>query len=156
MKKSMSTLIIILCVAGIAYLALFNKPKNHSEAELQKWMSSKLIEISANIESDIEKDKMGEYPHAGRQSFTKRGSINYLLTDKHYARFDISDKNTLTVDDIKLTPGYKTLSDKINGLNLTLILEEKEVDGDDIESFNELDEYIDDYPRYYTVTISGW
>ena len=68
----MSTFIIILLIAGIAYLALFHKPKNHSEAELIKWFSSKLSDISINLEDDIEKDKKGEYTHSGKQSFDKR------------------------------------------------------------------------------------
>ena len=152
----MSTLIIILIIAGIAYLAFFNKPKNHTESELKNWMSSKLTEISTNIESDIEKDKNGEYAHAGKQTFEKRGMITYLLLDKQYARFDISDKNTLSTDSIKTTAGYQALSDKVKSMRLTLQLEEKEVEGDDVESFGELDEYIDDFPRYYTVTISSW
>ena len=25
-----------------------------------------------------------------------------------------------------------------------------------VQTWNELDEYVDDYPRFYTVTISGW
>jgi hypothetical protein len=143
-------------VTGIAYLALFNKPKHHSEAELNKWMSSKLTEISLKIEHDIQKDKDGEYPHAGKQSFARRGEITYLLTDKHNARFDISDKNTLNAGDIMKTAGYKNLSDKATSMSLSIHLKEKEVDGDEVDSFDELDEYIDDVPRYYTITISGW
>jgi hypothetical protein len=147
---------MILLALGIAYLALFNKPKHHSESDLKKWMSSKLAEISLSIERDIQKDKDGEYPHAGKQSFVRRGEITYLLVDKHGTRFDISDKNALNSDDIMETSGYKTLSDKAKTMNLLVRLEEKEVDGDEVDSFGELDEYIDDVPRYYTVTISGW
>ena len=32
----------------------------------------------------------------------------------------------------------------------------KTVEGDGVDTFDSLDEYIDDIPRYYTVTISGW
>lgn len=156
MKKSMSTLIFILLAAGIVYLALFHKPQHHSEADLKKWFSSKLVEIAKNIETDIEKDKSGEYPHAGKQSFDKRGAITYVLLDKHYSRFDVSDKNMLSLQNIKETDGYRSLEAKAQRLNLSILLEEKEVEGDGVESFNELDEYTDDFPRYYTVTISGW
>ncbi len=156
MKNNMSTFIIILLVAGIVYLALFHKPSHHSEAELKKWFSTKLMEIAVGLESDIEKDKQGEYPHAGKQSFEKRGSITYLLRDKNNTRFDISDKNNLRSQDIIETVGYKTLQQKTDALNLVIRLDEKEVEGDGVNTFNELDEYIDDFPRYYTVTISGW
>ena len=152
----MSTFVIILLVAGIAYLAIYHKPHNHSEAELNKWFSSKLSDIADNLEGDIKKDKDGEYAHAGKQSFEKRGAINYILRDKNYARFEISDKNNISVKDIMDTDGYNKLDAKARDLNLSIRLEEKYVEGDGVETFNELDEYIDDFPRYCTVTISGW
>jgi hypothetical protein len=145
-----------LLAAGIVYLAIFHKPQQHSVAELKNWFSSKLSDIAADLEKDIEKDKQGEYPHAGRQSFDRRGSINYVLRDKKYARFDISDKNALGAQDIMATDGYRALEKKVRELNLSLLLEEKNVEGDGVNTFNELDEYIDDFPRYYTVTVSGW
>ena len=113
----MSTLVIILLVAGIAYLAIFHKPHNHSEAELKKWFSSKLSDIADNLEGDINKDKDGEYAHAGKQSFEKRGAINYILRDKNNARFEVSDKNNIRVKDIMDTDGYKILDAKARDLN---------------------------------------
>lgn len=152
----MSTFVIILLAAGVAYLALFHKPYHYSEADLKKWFSSKLFEIAENLEKDIKKDSAGQYPHAGLQTFDKRGQITYLLVDKQYARFEISDKNNLGTVDIIETSGYSQLQDKVNELNLSMRLEEIAVDGDGVDTFNELDEYIDDLPRYYSVTISGW
>ena len=156
MNKTMSTFVIILLLAGIAYLAIFHKPHNHSDAELKKWFSSKLSEIADNLEADIKKDEDGEYAHAGRQTFEKRGAIDYVLRDKKYARFDVSDKNNISVKDVMDTDGYHKLSAKTRELNLSILLQERDVEGDGVETFNELDEYIDDFPRYYTVTISGW
>jgi hypothetical protein len=156
MKNIMSTFVFILLVVGVAYLAIFHKPSHHSEAELKKWFSAKLMEITAGLESDIEKDEAGEYPHAGKQSFAKRGSITYILRDKNNTRFDISDRNSLRSQDIMQTVGYKALEQKADTLNLVIRLDENAVEGDGVNSFNELDEYTDDFPRYYTVTISGW
>ena len=156
MKNNMSVFIFILLVAGIVYLAIFHKPQNHSEADLKKWFSSKLSDIADTLEGDIEKDKAGEYAHAGIQSFEKRGAINYVLRDKRYARFDVSDKNNISVKDVMDTDGYNKLEKKTRALNLSIRLEEKDVEGDGVDTFNELDEFIDDFPRYYTVTISGW
>jgi len=156
MKNKMTTFILILLVAAIAYLALFHKPQQHSPAELKKWFSSKLSEIAAGLEQDIEKEKKGEYPHAGKQSFDSRGMIIYVLRDKHYARFDISDKNALSAQDIMDTDGYRELQAKVAALKLALRVEEKAVEGDGVNTFNEIDEYIDDFPRFYTVTVSGW
>lgn len=152
----MSTFILILLAAGFLYLVIFNKPQHQSEAELKQWFGSKLSDIAVKLESDIEKDKKGEYPHAGKQSFDKRGEIIYTLLDKNYARFDISDKNFLSAKDIIETEGYKALDRKARELNLLVRLDEREVEGDGVDTFNELDEYIDDFPRYYTVTVSGW
>lgn len=152
----MSTLIIILIAAGFIYLALFHKPKHHTETELKQWFSVKLSEISTTLEEDIEKDKKGEYPHTGKQSFDKQGKITYVLFDKNYSRFDISDKNMLRSSDIMDTEGYKQLDTKTRKLKLSINLEEKAVEGDGVDTFNELDEYIDDFPRYYTVTIGNW
>jgi len=156
MKKPMSTVIFILLAAGIVFLALFHKPVNHSEADLKKWFSSRLEQIAVNLEKDINRDKNGEYPHAGAQTFEKRGKITYVLLDKNHSRFEISDKNSLGTQDILDTAGYRNLEAKVHQLNLTIQLEENMVEGDGVESFNELDEYTDDFPRYYTVTISGW
>ena len=156
MKKTMSTFVFILIAVGFVYLVVYHKPSHHSEAELQKWFSTRLMEISNNLDDDIEKDKQGEYRHSGKQSFEKQGAITYVLFDKNYARFDISDKNNLNSQDIMDTAGYKTLQQKSSSLGLEVFLQEKEVEGDDVETFDELDEYIDDFPRYYTVTVSGW
>lgn len=156
MNKAMSTFIFILLVAGFVYLVLFNKPQHHTEDELRRWFSSKLFDIAANLEKDIERDKKGEYPHSGKQSFDKRGGIVYTLLDKNYARFDISDQNLLDTKGIMQTEGYKNLDSKVRELKLSIQLEENDVEGDGVDTFNEMDEYIDDYPRYYTVTISGW
>ena len=152
----MATFIFILLAVGIVYLAVFHKPQHHSEAELKKWFGSQLADIAAGVEQDIIKDKKGEYPHAGKQSFDRRGMITYVLRDKNYARFDISDKNAISSHDIMDTDGYRALEAKARELNLSVRLEEKKVEGDGVDTFNELDEYIDDFPRYYTVTISGW
>lgn len=152
----MTTFVIIMITAGIAYLVLFHKPYHYSEADLKKWFSTKLVEIAENLENDIKRDTKGEYPHAGLQTFDKRGSITYLLVDKSYTRFDISDKNNLDTVDIIETQGYGQLENKVRALNLTMRLEEKAVEGDGVNTFDEIDEYIDDFPRYYTVTIGGW
>lgn len=152
----MATLIFILAAAGIAYLAIFHKPQNYTDTEIKKWFSSKLSDITAGLERDIEKDIAGEYPHAGKQSFTPRGSITYILLDKRYKRFDISDKNALPTRDIIATDGYRALADKARLLELKIRLDESMVEGDDVDTFNDLGEDTDDFPRYYTMTISGW
>ena len=49
----MTTIIVIVLVCGIAYLALFHRPKQETTAELKQWFSSQLAVISDGLEKDI-------------------------------------------------------------------------------------------------------
>lgn len=152
----MPTLIIAILILGVAYLVLFHQPKHASKADLQKWFSYQLSAIAETLSADIEKDKQGVYPHKGRQVFSTKGQIVYPLLDKSYQRFDVSDKNTVNTQLIMQTPGYKQLDEVVRSLNLSMRIDESELEGDGVDSFEELDEYIDDIPRHFTITISGW
>lgn len=156
MKKIMSTFVFILLIAGIAYLALFHRPEQPSVNELKNWFSGRLSDIADSLEQDIASDINGEYPHTGKQTFGKQGRITYVLLDKSHARFEISDRNALTAEDIIATAGYQKLQAKVRELHLTMQLEEKQVEGDGVESYYQMDEYVYDHPRYYTVTVEGW
>jgi len=155
----MNTLIIVLLAAGLLYLVFFHKPVNTTENELKAWFSLKLSDIVTQLEKDIEQDIKGLYPHAGQHSLKKNGSIIYTLLDKNGKRYDISDKNPINTKIIKTTDGYKQLEQKVQTLNLSIVLEENEINtfDDDTESrYQEDNEYITDHLRYFTVTISGW
>lgn len=156
MKHDMSTLIIIVLICGIAYLAIFHKSKDETVPEIKQWFSGQLIKISDSLPDDIEQDKRGHYPHAGKQSFEPKGSITYIMIDKNNSRFELSRFSELTSEDIESTPGYQQLKAVVDRLGLKLSLDEVEVEGDGVSSWNELDEYVDDIPRYYSITISGW
>ena len=156
MKDNMNTFLIILLICGIAYLALFHRPKQETTAELKQWFSQQLVIISEGLEKDIELDKQGHYPHSGKQSFESKGSITYTLLDKNLSRFELSQFSELTSEDIESTQGYEQLKDKVAGLGLSIRLDEIEVEGDGVETWNELDEYVYDFPRFYSITISGW
>jgi hypothetical protein len=156
MKNNMNTILIIFLICGIAYLALFRRPVEETPAQLTHWFSEQLVKISETLEQDIALDKQGHYPHSGKQSFEPKGSITYTLLDKGSSRFELSQFSELTHRDIESTQGYRQLKDKAENLGLSVRLDEVEVEGDGVQTWNELDEYIDDYPRFYTVTISGW
>lgn len=156
MKDYMTTILIIILIAGIAYLALFHKPKHETVPELKHWFSSQLSTISQNLEKDMEQDRQGHYPHDGKQSFEPKGSITYTMLDKSLSRFELSQFSELTIDDIKSTPGYMQLKKKVDSLGLKIRLDEVEVEGDGVQTWNELDEYVADIPRFYTITVSGW
>ena len=156
MKDSMTTILIVALVCGIALIALYHRPKQETVPELKRWFSSQLTRIGENLEKDIELDRQGHYPHPGRQSFEPRGSITYALLDKHLSRFELSQFNELTSADIESTPGYQQLKARVDSMGLSLKLEEIQVEGDGVETWHELDEYVYDIPRFYTITVSGW
>ena len=156
MKDYMNTILIILLICGIAYLALFHRPKQETPAELKQWFSAQMVMISEVLEKDIALDKQGHYPHSGKQSFEPKGSIMYVLLDKDRSRFELSQFTELGTSDIESTRGYLQLKDKTESLGLSIRLDEIDVEGDGVQTWNELDEYTADYPRFYTVTISGW
>jgi len=156
MKDSMNTVLIVVLICGIAYLAFFHRPKQDTVAELRHWISSQLIAISEKLEQDIALDKQGHYPHSGRHSLKPQGSITYTLLDKNLSRFELSQFNELTSGHIKSTPGYRTLAEKAAKMGLAVRLDEVEVEGDGVNTWYELDEYVYDIPRFYTVTVAGW
>ncbi|UCB53885.1 MAG: hypothetical protein JSW45_07905 [Thiotrichales bacterium] len=156
MKDNMTTLLIVVLLCGIVYLALFNKTEQETLPELKHWFSNELARISAGLEQDIEQDRRGHYPHPGRQSFEPKGSITYTLLDKDMSRFELSQFSELTPGDIEATPGYQKLKAAADRLGLELSLEEVEVEGDGVSTWNELDEYVYDIPHFYNITVSGW
>ena len=152
----MSKIILFLLLAGFVYMVLFHKPRQHSTEELTNWFDQQLVKIANKLEQDIELEKAGHYPHQGAESFASKGEITYHLLDKHYGRFELSQHTELTAQDIRNTDGYRKLQSHADSLGLQLELAEVMVDGDGVDGFNELDEFIADIPRYYTVKISGW
>ena len=156
MKDNMNTILIIFLICGIAYLALFRRPVEETPAQLTHWFSDQLVKISEGLEEDIALDKKGHYPHSGKQSFEPKGSITYVLLDKDRSRFELSQFTELNSSDIESTQGYQQLKHKAEGLGLNIRLDEIEVEGDGVQTWNELDEYVNDHPRFYTITISGW
>jgi len=156
MKDYLTTILIIFLIGSIAYLALFHRPKQETAAELKQWFSDQLVMISENLEKDIELDRQGHYPHYGQQSFESKGSITYTLLDKNMSRFELSQFSELTSRDIESMQAYRQLKDKVEGLGLSIRLDEIEVEGDGVEAWHELDEYVYDFQRFYSITISGW
>lgn len=143
-------------ILGFLYLFFFNKPRHHSSEELEAWFNMQLQRVTQNLEQDIEKDKQGQYPHAGKQTFEPRGSITYHLLDKQYSRFDLSEHDAISRDAIMAGRAWSELLAKAEQLGLSVSLDEVQIDGDEVDSYESLDEYIDDIQRYYTVTVTGW
>jgi len=149
-KKLMGSL-SILCAFGCS-----NNNDEQERKDLLKWLDFHIAQISQQIESDINKEKKGFYPHSGKTGYSSKGYIEYELKEKTGQRLLVSERSLLTLNDIKQTESFKQLALKLQTLNLQLEITEKNIDGDEVESFEELDEYIDDIERYFIITISGW
>ena len=149
-KKLMGSL-SILCAFGCA-----NSNDEQERKDLLKWLDFHIAQISQQIESDIEKEKKGFYPHPGKTEYSSKGYIEYELKQKTGERLLVSERSLLTLSDIKHTESFKQLALKAQTLNLQLEIKEKNIDGDEVESYIELDEYINDIERYFVITVSGW
>ena len=149
-KKLISSL-SILCVFGCS-----TSNDEQDRKELLKWLDHQITEISQQLDADIKKEQQGFFPHSGKTEYHSKGYIEYQLREKTGERLLLSQHHLLTLDDIKNTGGYKSLAAKVQLLNLQLNIMEQPVDGDDVDTSDELDEYIDDEQRYFTISISGW
>lgn len=156
MKRRMTYVLFGIVILLLAYVIFTHRHNEPTVAELQGWFSSRLAAISDGIEADIALDRQGRYPHRGRETFEPQGRIAYLLVDKSQQRFDISQFHSLRREDIEATPGYRQLAGRARELGLDLRLEEVRLEGDGVDTWFELDEYVHDIPRYFTVTVSGW
>ena len=145
-------------VSGLGILCAFGCSNNDEQQrqELLKWLDFQISQISEQIESDIEKEKEGLYPHQGKTQYNSIGRIDYELKEKTDERLNVSKHSLLTLSDIQNTEGYKQLASKTNELNVQLGIKTVDIDGDEVESYEEIDEYIDDQEHYFVITLSGW
>lgn len=146
-------------IGSLGIICLFGCSNSNNEKQTQdllKWISHHLIQISQQLETDIAKEKQGFYPHPGKNEYQKKGQIEYVLKEKSGDRLEVSEYGLLTVEDIENTNGYQQLREKVSLLQLQIHLTETVIDGDEVESYLELDEHIQDKYRYFVITVSGW
>ncbi len=147
----------IVSVTGIlGALACSNANDEQQRRDLLKWLDHHLTQVSQQIEADIEQEKQGFYAHDGKTDYQSKGYIDYVLQEKTGARLLVSQRSSLTLDDIKNTDGFNTLNSKVRTLQLQMNIKEHNIDGDEVETAEELDEYIHDVERYFVITVSGW
>jgi len=133
-----------------------NNNDEQERKDLIKWLNFHITHISQQVEDDIDKEKKGFYQHAGETDYSSKGFIEYTLNDKTDARLQVSENSLLSLNDIKSTEGYQQLLAETKRLGVQITLKEFNVDGDDVESSDELDEYIDDEERYFVIRVFGW
>ena len=145
-------------------LSIIFKPRVDDEQERQKtvdWINYSLTAIIEKVADDIEREKLGFYPHPeNEQALNERadslGYIQYILKDKSGGRLELSQFSLVSCNSIKMTENYQKLKSLVNEAGYTIELKEINIDGDGIETYEELDEYFHDFERYFIILISGW
>lgn len=146
-------------ISSLSFLCVFGCSNNDEEQDrkdLLKWINYQLIEIVTEIEADISKEKRGYYPHPGKADYQSKGFIDLVLKEKNGKRLNISRHSLLTLADIQNTEGYKQLLAKAIELKAQVSIKEVLIDGDEVDTMEELDEYIDDIYHYIVITLYGW
>ena len=145
-------------------LSIIFQPRIDDEEERQKtidWINHSLIPVIEKVNDDIETEKLGFYPHPENQQALNEkadslGYVQYIIKDKAGGRLELSQFNLVSCNSIKMTENYQKLKLLVNEAGYVIELKEINIDGDGIETYEELDDYIDNYERYFIIVISGW
>ena len=145
-------------------LSILFKPRVDDEQERQQtidWINHSLRPIIETVLDDIETERQGFYPHpenlqALNPAADSLGYIQYTLKDKAGKRLELSQFSLVSCNSIKMTENYQALKALVNENGHTIELKEINIDGDGVDTYEELDEYVDDFERYFIILISGW
>jgi len=145
-------------------LSILFQPRIDDNEESQQtidWINHSLLAIIQTVSDDIETEKQGFYPHPENQqalnpSADSLGYIQYTIKDKTDHRLELSQFSLVSCNSIKMTGNYRKLKSLLNDTGYTIELKEINIDGDGIETYEELDEYTDDFERYFMILVSGW
>ena len=160
----MSLLQKLLKKTGLNELAsIFKAPVDDEEIRQRTldWINHYIGRILDRIDEDIQTEKLGFHPHPeNRQALNERadslGYLQYIIEDKAGKRLELSQLNLVSCNSIKMTDNYIRLKQKLNDAGYIIELKEIDIDGDGVETYNEIDEYLDEFYRYFVITISGW
>lgn len=145
-------------------LSILFQPRIDEDKERQQtieWVNHFLLTIIGSVLEDIKTEKLGFHPHPENQqalnsSADSLGYIQYIINDKAGKRLELSQFSLVSCNSIKMTENYRELKSLLNDAGYTIELKEINIDGDGIETYEELDEYTDDFERYFVVLVSGW
>jgi hypothetical protein len=145
-------------------LSIIFQPRIDDEKERQQtieWINHSLLPLVGKVTDDIETEKLGFFPHpenldALNERADSLGYIQYIIKNKTGGRLELSQFNLVSCNSIKMTENYQKLKSLVNDAGYTIELKEINIDGDGIETYEELDDYVDNYDRYFLIVISGW
>lgn len=158
---SMSLIQKLLDSSGLAILF---KPRIDDDEERRQtvdWINHYLNSLLQTIIDDIETEKQGFYPHPENQhalnpSADSLGYIQYTIKNKNGDRLELSQFSLVSCNSIKMTENYQKLKTLLNDAGYNIALKEINIDDDGVETYEELDEYTDDFERYFVIHVSGW
>jgi hypothetical protein len=145
-------------------LSIIFQPRIDDEKERQQtieWINHSLLPLVDKVTDDIKMEKLGFFPHpenlnALNERADSLGYIQYIIKNKTGGRLELSQFNLVSCNSIKMTENYQKLKSLVNDAGYTIELKEINIDGDGIETYEELDDYVDNYDRYFLIVISGW
>jgi hypothetical protein len=145
-------------------LSIIFQSRIDDEKERQQtidWINHSLITVIDTVADDIETEKLGFYPHPeNEQALNERadslGYVQYVIKNKSGGRLELSQFSLVSCNSIKMTENYKKLKSLVNDAGYSIELKEINIDGDGVDTYAELDEYIDDFERYFIIIVSGW
>ena len=145
-------------------LAILFKPR--IDAEEERLQSIKLINqsLAATVDAildDIKTEKLGFYPHPENQQALNKtadslGYIRYIIKDKDDQRLELSQLNLVSCNSIKMTDNYRQLKSLIDDAGYNIELKEINIDANGVESYEDPEENIGEFARYFTIVVSGW
>jgi len=145
-------------------LAILFKPRIDDDKEMRQtvdWINHSLLPLTDSINDDIETEKQGFYPHPENQqaltpSADSLGYLRYVIKNKTGKRLELTQFSLVSCNSIKMTENYRKLKSLVNDAGYNIELKEINIDGDGVETYEELDEYTDDFERYFVIHVSGW
>jgi len=145
-------------------LSIIFQPRIDDEQERQQTIeliNHSLLPLVDKVTDDIKMEKLGFFPHpenlnALNERADSLGYIQYIIKNKTGERLELSQFNLVSCNSIKMTENYQKLKSLVNDAGYTIELKEINIDGDGIEIYEELDDYVDNYDRYFIIVISGW
>ena len=157
----MNLFLKLIDATGLGYLF---EPRIDDEKERQEvidWIDQYLHTVVASAENDIAKEKKGGFSlledqrdnHAKTQSL---GYIQYLIKDKTGGRLELSQFSLVSRNSIKMTGSYQKLKAFTDDNGYVIELKEINIDETGNDTFEKLDDHLDDFERYFVITISGW
>jgi len=145
-------------------LSIIFQPRIDDEKERQltiEWINCSLLPIIEKVPNDIETEKLGFYPHpenlqALNAKADSLGYIQYTLQNKAGARLVLSQFSLVSCNSIKMTENYQQLKTLVKDAGYSIELKEINIDANGNKIYGELDDYVDNYDRYFVIVISGW